>query len=244
MNGRALALGSVAVLASWTALSRRDAKALTLGAVTRVALDDVVGSLARAGSRAENRHVRPYAIRDAVHGQLVATLPGTLTIRVDADPACRVPTALLYDGDNNVGYAQLSRVTGPYDENLKRYACDDEIRGLAKHLSRMGHPVVTYWTMWRSELRNTYAGQGLGVDLYEAALRFVHAKFDTPAIIFPEMCMEEGTTSTDAERVWGSLRRRWESQGSAVASIPLAHAPERRQGYRAGSSSRAGKGAR
>jgi len=240
VNGRSLALGGVAVLASWATLSRRDAKALTLGVVTRAAVDDAVGSLARAGSRAESRHTRPYAMRNAVYGELVATLPGTLTIRVDADRTCHAPTALLYDGDVNVGHAQLSRVTGPNDEHLAPYECDDEIRHLAERLQRMGHPSVTYWTMWRSELRNTYIGQGLGVDLYEAALRFVHAKFDRPAIIFPEMCMEEGTTSYEAERVWGSLHRRWESEGWAVASIPLTHAPRRRQGHRAGSAARAG----
>lgn len=66
MNGRALALGSVAVLASWTTLSRRDAKALTLGVVTRAAVDDAVGSLARAGPVTLADRVRFDAIaRDA-----------------------------------------------------------------------------------------------------------------------------------------------------------------------------------
>lgn len=199
------------------------------------------GSAAR-GSAAkivtENRHTRPNATRDTVRGDLVATLSDALTIRMDADRTCHAPTALLYDGDVNVGHAQLSHVTGPNDEYLKRDECDDDIRRLAERLARMGHAKVTYWTMWRSELRNAYIGKGFGVDLYEAALRFVHARFGVPAIIFPEMCMDDGTTSVEAEHVWGSLHRRWESEGWAVASIPLQRAPGRRGRPHVGSVSR------
>jgi len=213
VNGRNLTLGALAGLAVAGMAAQRGSRKEIEGAWVPL----------RTGSfSTEDRHVRPYAFREAMQGEVVATLSDGLVIRMDMDRLCNVPTALLYDGDDNVGYVQLARVSGPGDENLKVGECDSDIRLLAKRLKTFGHPSVTYWMVWRSELRSAYMERGLGVKMYEAALRFVHEQFNKPAIFFPEMCMEEGTTSIYAERVWGSLWRRWESEGWAVSSIPLA----------------------
>lgn len=74
MNGRALALGSVAVLGAFATLSRRDAKVLTLGVVTRAAVDDAIGSLARAGDAAPRITAAMRRSWDALWADLQAHL--------------------------------------------------------------------------------------------------------------------------------------------------------------------------
>lgn len=141
--------------------------------------------------------------------------PVRFEVRVDGDPDA--PTARLYDGGQEIGHAQLSIVKSLREEDgVNPFECVDEIQELRRQVGSS-----TLWVLWRSAIRKGYRGQGGGVLLYEALLRHVHQAHGKPAIIFPEECMDDGSTSTGAQGVWSSLSRRWKSYGRAVASVPL-----------------------
>jgi GNAT superfamily N-acetyltransferase len=137
-------------------------------------------------------------------------------------PESGAPRAVVYVDGKEVGYAQLTRIQGLNDPDNPVWECEHEIRTLRQ---RVGPS--TLWVMWRAYLDDEHQNKGYGVAMYEALLRGMHAQYNKPAIIFPEECVDGGRTSNAAMRVWASLSRRWESEGRAVASIPLTPNPRR-----------------
>jgi len=132
------------------------------------------------------------------------------------------PKAIVYMDGKEVGYAQLTRVRGLNDPHNAPAECADEIYALRE---RVGP--ATLWVLWRAYLDDAYQNQGHGVVMYETLLRGMRDQHGKPAILFPEECMEDGKTTDAATRVWASLKRRWESEGRAVASVPRTANPRR-----------------
>ena len=75
---------------------------------------------------------------------------------------------------------------------------------------------VDVWSVSVAGLNEDYQGTGLGMEMYERAFKEIK-----PAIVIADAC-DFGSTSSKAQRVWVSLRRKYPSQGSNIKELAIA----------------------
>ena len=126
------------------------------------------------------------------------------------------PTARLYVKGQEEGHLQVTRIQDPFDpdaDNIVTHECQADIEALIEQESDLA-PII--FVAWRSGISAPYRSKGYGRLLYMEMLRHLRSQEGQPVILVPESCMEDGSTSPSAYRVWRSLKRRLPWSGEAV----------------------------
>ena len=178
-------------------LDRQDGALLSLAAVAALA---GAGALSRRGSSA----IRPTsARRDDVTVQVVGGSSAIIKLYVNG-AAC--------------GHLQVTRLDDPFDDdanNVVDYECRYDIETLREE---MGAPRAPVFVAWRSAIAKAHRGKGYGKLLYSEMLRYLQRQEGHPVILIPEACLEDGSTSPSAYRVWRSLKNTLPWSGEAIYS--------------------------
>ncbi|MDB4278158.1 hypothetical protein N9917_01010 [Deltaproteobacteria bacterium] len=121
------------------------------------------------------------------------------------------------NGFGNRVQRNLGSLTTYWEDSPKRLRpCADEISSLRAQYPQL-HERVLLVNVVRI-VDEDYLGKGLGNALYEQAMK---AAFQAvgPFLFAPSKCGMDGETSGPAQRVWGSIARRYPSEGGVVAVL-------------------------
>lgn len=114
-------------------------------------------------------------------------------------------TVKIYEDGFRAGYAWAS----PAHTN-ERPSCQGDVDALRL----AGYRV---WILHHAFLAEGLQHRHLGLQMYEAVMAEGRRRWPLFALV-PESCAGVGMTSSDAKRVWESLRRRWPTLGAAILS--------------------------
>jgi GNAT superfamily N-acetyltransferase len=159
-------------------------------------------------------------------------------VEVRFQPSDTAPIAYLWVDGVRRGHLQANRIEPDdlYDfeedepgggRNPVVYECSDVIQDL---MERYGGNASVFM-VWRTAIDPDFRGHGYGVLLYEEMLSHLEQTEGRHIILIPEACVEDGSTSDDALRVWDSLSRRYHSMGDAVSSQRRSGSTQRKQGW-------------
>lgn len=122
-------------------------------------------------------------------------------------------------GEDEVGFLSLKEIA--FDDLVELHwnrpdlkACEENLLALQKQV--FGEKAVPVYYVVDVELQPEYRGKGVGVQMYEAALKKAR-----PALLITGRC-KGMTTSEDAMRVWKKLLSKYPSKGKTHNDAVLA----------------------
>lgn len=139
---------------------------------------------------------------------------------------------VIFHGSKRIGQIQgglnekkLNPIMGQDISQVESLKCSNDVQKL---LNKYPHLVQNDWkdrpyapilSVYNTGIKDEYKGKKIGTDMYLTFARTYWDKVGQPFIFVPDGCMEVGSTSNDAKRVWASLGRKYPSSGLCLAIL-------------------------
>jgi hypothetical protein len=139
---------------------------------------------------------------------------------------------VIFHGRKKIGQVQgsldakkLIPIMGQKTSQVENLKCSNDVQKLLNKYPQIvqndwkDRPYAPILSVSYSGIKEEYKGKKIGTDMYLAFARAYWDEVGKPFIFVPDGCMETGTTSDDAERVWASLSRKYPSSGLCLAIL-------------------------
>lgn len=156
-----------------------------------------------------NKQIRQHLVPILHHLEKVALRD--VSLEVSAKPSFYGGQALLieaYDKQERLGFLELEGFGYDHD-----HLCTDDVDALQERglLPSHHYPI---WAVYMAFVSKEARGTGIGSLLYRKALRSLSRQGSF--YFMPWSCLAVGGTTSDAGRVWTSLKRTWPSEGDVL----------------------------